>query len=135
MELNDYQEAAISTCLPSSDNLVYMTCGLQEEVGELNGKIAKAIRKGIIIIQQNKILFAPDATDEQRKEFIDSVCKELGDVLWMVAGLSNVFGFPLEYVGNTNLLKLAARKAAGTINGAGDGISGADRMSFDKQNK
>ena len=49
MELNDYQKKAMSTCMDSSRNMSYMAMGLVSEVGELTGKIAKAIRKGDIL--------------------------------------------------------------------------------------
>ena len=44
MELNDYQNKAMSTCMDSSRNMSYMAMGLTSEVGEFMGKIAKAIR-------------------------------------------------------------------------------------------
>ncbi len=48
MELNAYQNKAMSTCMDSSRNMSYMVMGLASEVGEFAGKIAKAIRKGDI---------------------------------------------------------------------------------------
>ena len=50
MKLKDYQKKAMSTCMDSSRNMSYMAMGLVSEVGELTGKIAKAIRKGDIYI-------------------------------------------------------------------------------------
>ena len=47
MQLNEYQEKAMQTCMPSCDNVSYMLLNLQAEVGELSGKIAKAIRKAV----------------------------------------------------------------------------------------
>ena len=44
MELNEYQEKAMQTCLDTCKNITYMLNGLNAEVGEVNDKIAKAIR-------------------------------------------------------------------------------------------
>lgn len=130
MELNEYQRAAMSTRLPSSDNFSYMMFGLVEEVGELAGKISKGIRKGISSIgldsevaeqmspgdvEANDIYFL-DAAEEQR----EAVKKELGDVMWMVAGITDELGWSLEEICLENLRKLADRKARGKIDGCGD---------------
>lgn len=45
MELNEYQEQAMTTCTESSQNFSYMMLNLVGEVGELASKVAKAIRK------------------------------------------------------------------------------------------
>ena len=45
MTLNEYQEKAMGTCLPSCENFSYMMLNLVGEVGELAGKVAKSIRK------------------------------------------------------------------------------------------
>lgn len=130
MELNEYQKAAMSTRLPSSDNFSYMMFGLVEEVGELAGKISKGIRKGISSIgldgevanqvspdevKANDIYFL-DAAEDQR----DAIKKELGDVMWMVAGITDELGWSLEEICRENLRKLADRQARGKIDGCGD---------------
>ena len=55
MELNEYQEKAMQTCLDTCKNITYMLNGLNAEVGEVNDKIAKAIRKGWIYIDGNHL--------------------------------------------------------------------------------
>ncbi len=45
MELNEYQEKAMATCMPSCNNFSYMMLNLIGEVGELASKVAKDIRK------------------------------------------------------------------------------------------
>ena len=130
MELNEYQKAAMSTRLPSSDNFSYMMFGLVEEVGELAGKISKGIRKGVSSIgldsevaeqmspgdvEANDIYFL-DAAEDQR----EAIKKELGDVMWMVAGITDELGWSLEEICRENLRKLADRKARGKIDGCGD---------------
>lgn len=131
MELNEYQMAAMATRLPSSDNFCYMMFGLVEEVGELAGKISKGIRKGISSVgldgelsaqledqdeaRANDLYFL-DGADEQRA----AIKKELGDVMWMVAGLADQFGWSLEDICRDNLDKLADRQKRGVIDGSGD---------------
>lgn len=121
----------MATRLPSSDNFSYMMFGLVEEVGELAGKVSKGIRKGVSSIgldgevsaqledqdeaRANDIYFL-DGADEQR----DAIKKELGDVMWMVAGLADELGWSLDDVCRENLRKLADRKGRGVIDGSGD---------------
>ena len=45
MTLEAYQERAMTTCLPTSENFSYMALNLVGEVGDLCSKVAKAIRK------------------------------------------------------------------------------------------
>ena len=123
MELNKYQEKAMTTCMDSSKNPLYMLFMIGEEVGELQGKISKAIRKGWISFDANQIKVHFDKCElDEFKEWLDLVKKELGDCLWGLAGLCEVMGWSLEDVAQMNLDKLAARKAVGTIDGNGDGI-------------
>lgn len=133
MELNKYQEQAMTTCMPSCKNISYMLLNLVGEVGELASKIAKNIRKENVYIGGQKELkglsrlcFYPHFFDEI-EEWDEELMKEAGDILWQLAGLCNVMGWKLEDVAQMNLDKLAARKIAGTIDGDGDGISGKDR--------
>lgn len=111
----------MSTCMETSANPLYMLFMLGEEVGELQGKFSKAIRKGWISFHDNHVN-ALSVDREEISEWIDLVKKELGDCLWGIAGVANVFSWSLEDVGQGNLDKLAARKAMGTIDGNGDGI-------------
>lgn len=123
MKLNEYQERAMSTCMETSANPLYMLFMLGEEVGELQGKFSKAIRKGWISFHDNQMRVNALSVDRKEiSEWIDLVKKELGDCLWGIAGVANVFSWSLEDVGQGNLDKLAARKAMGTIDGNGDGI-------------
>jgi hypothetical protein len=96
---------------------------LGEEVGELQGKFSKAIRKGWITFNGNQLFIKRDKfSDEEYKEWAELVKKELGDILWGVAGVARVMSWGLNGVGEGNLDKLKARKEAGTIDGNGDGI-------------
>ena len=123
MEINEYQKRAMSTCMETSANPLYMLFMLGEEVGELQGKFSKAIRKGWISFYENKMKVNRLTVDEKEfNEWLDLVKKEIGDCLWGIAGVANVMNWTLEEVGEGNLNKLAARKSAGTIDGNGDGI-------------
>ena len=46
LTLNDYQDKAMSTCMPESDNLFYMLANLVGEVGEFASKAGKAHAQG-----------------------------------------------------------------------------------------
>lgn len=45
MELKEYQDKAMSTCMDSSNNFSYMFLNLIGEIGEFASKVAKSIRK------------------------------------------------------------------------------------------
>jgi NTP pyrophosphatase (non-canonical NTP hydrolase) len=122
LTLNEYQKKAMTTCMESSDNMLYMMMGLCEEVGELQGKFSKGIRKKHIEATSLNNFRCFDMEYNEYEEWLELVQKEVGDVLWMVAGFCNVMGWSLEEVAKLNLDKLAARKAVGTIDGNGDGI-------------
>ena len=128
MELNKYQKRAMSTCMPSCENISYMLLNLVGEVGELASKIAKNIRKENVYIggQQDlkglsKLCVYPHFIDNM-EDWDEELKKEAGDILWQLSGLCTVMGWELNDVAKMNLDKLAARKAAGTIDGNGDGI-------------
>lgn len=126
LTLNDYQEKAMTTCMPSSKNISYMLLNLVGEVGEFASKIAKQIRKGNLTIGSDKypncLLHGSTMKREVHDTINEELKKEAGDILWQLSGLCKVMGWDLEDAAKTNLDKLAARKAAGTIDGSGDGI-------------
>ena len=51
---------------------------------------------------------------------VESVSKELGDVIWYVTRLADELGLDMEEVINQNVRKLSDRKARGTLKGSGD---------------
>lgn len=114
MELKEYQERAMTTCMPSSNNFSYMFLNLVGEVGEFASKVAKSIRKNEADIIRNDLF--------QKTEDNELLQKEAGDILWQLSGLCTVMGWSIEEIAQQNLDKLAARKAVGTIDGSGDGI-------------
>lgn len=123
MELNEYQEKAMSTCMPSSENFAYMLTNLVGEVGEFASKVAKAIRKEELSIKDNELMCSScfsDADITSREAHINELKLELGDVLWQVSGLCAVMGWTLDEVAQDNLTKLAGRQERNVINGEGD---------------
>lgn len=124
MELNKYQEKAMSTCMDSCDNISYMLLNLVAEVGEFSGKLAKAIRKkqvaigGQTSINRNRLTVIDDDFDVLT--FDQELRKEAGDILWQFAGVCSVMGWKLNDVGCENLIKLADREQRGVIDGDGD---------------
>lgn len=119
MELNQYQTKAMETCVDRSANTAYMLTGLSAEVGEINDKVAKWIRKGIARIDNNYLVFNTSDINERNTYTVELV-KELGDVLWFVAGLAARLNVSLEDVAQMNVQKLASRKDRGVIVGEGD---------------
>ena len=128
MELNEYQEKAMSTCLPSCNNFAYMSLGLVSEVGELTGKVAKAVRKEEITLFGNDLYCGKQVPEDGGAKLHKGLIGELGDVLWFVSGICKVLGLSLEDVAEANISKLAERKKNGTIIGNGDGVTKEERQ-------
>jgi NTP pyrophosphatase (non-canonical NTP hydrolase) len=97
---DQYQELAWKTALETAKNPAYMVANLTAEAGEVAGKYAKWIRDGVL--------------DEEGMQ------KEMGDVLWQIAGLSTVMGWSVADLASKNLQKLAQRKINNTLMGSGD---------------
>ena len=112
--------------MDSSRNMSYMAMGLVSEVGELTGKIAKAIRKGDIYIGSEanesdlhySALFREDCYRCYQWEM--DLMHEIGDILWFAAGIAEVMGWTLDKVAEENISKLASRHKRGVIEGNGD---------------
>jgi NTP pyrophosphatase (non-canonical NTP hydrolase) len=100
MLFEEYQELAWKTALETAKNPAYMVSNLSSEAGEVAGKYAKWIRDGVL--------------DEEGLQ------KEIGDVLWQIAGLSTVMGWSLADLASKNLQKLAQRQMNNTLKGSGD---------------
>lgn len=121
MTLIEYQQQAMTTCLPEANNFNYMMLNLVGEVGEFSGKIAKAIRKGKLhVIKGGQIGWSTDVDDIEILDFDEELRKEAGDILWQLTGLCEVMGWLLEDIAQENLDKLADRKSRHVIDGSGD---------------
>lgn len=105
-----------------------MSLGLVSEVGELAGKVAKAVRKEEITLFGNDLYCGKRITEDGGAELHKGLIGEIGDVLWFVSGICEVLGLSLEDVADANLAKLAERKKNGTIIGNGDGVTKEERQ-------
>lgn len=112
MDFKEYQDKAISfaaypthPALNASGDYIplYPVLALGEEAGEVQGKIAKAIRDGA-----------------KYNELREVVSKELGDVLWQLSAVATHFHLDLEDIAIQNIEKLESRKARNVIQGSGD---------------
>lgn len=103
-------------------NEMYPFLGLTEEAGEVNGKLAKFIRKhggtDPKDFRRKIELRGGDMTDYAK--FIEDLIKELGDCLWMIAEIATLYRLDLEDIMEANIEKLADRKKRGVIVGEGD---------------
>ena len=77
------------------------TLGLVGEAGEIAEKLKKSLRDGAILDKEGML-------------------KELGDVLFYVAALSNFYGGSLRSVAEMNIEKLDSRQERGVLQGSGD---------------
>ena len=117
MTLNEYQQQAMTTCLPEAENFTYMMLNLVGEVGEFAGKVAKAIRKGQVKMKPNgNPCPVISAKMQDVIDYNDALKKEAGDILWQLS----VMGWRLEEIAQQNLDKLADRKSRQVIDGSGD---------------
>jgi NTP pyrophosphatase (non-canonical NTP hydrolase) len=104
---DEYQKAAEETAVyPGTYNLTYPTLGLAGEAGEVCEKVKKYIRG--------------DYENMPRKEFVDMLKKEMGDVLWYLSAIATDLGISLEEVAVVNIEKLHSRKDRNKIKGDGD---------------
>lgn len=106
MTMNEYQSKALETAVyPQEAQVIYPALGLTGEAGEVADKVKKVIR-------DNNSEFTPEKKLE--------IAKEIGDVLWYCATLSNDLGFTLEEVAQMNYDKLHSRQQRGVLHGNGD---------------
>lgn len=107
MNMNEYQKLALRTARdPSKPNeLFHLVLGLVGESAEIAEKVKKIIR---------------DQESDFSKLDKTAIKKEIGDVLWYIATLSEFLGISLEEVAQYNIDKLASRLERGTIGGSGD---------------
>ena len=117
MTATEYQKQAHRTIAGhAAENISYLSFGLVAEVGEVADKIAKAVRRGEISINNDEIIIKRGSGEE----LTQNIVHELGDVLWFVTMLAQRIGYSLEDVMKLNLDKLADRQARGVIIGDGD---------------
>ena len=107
LDFSVYQREARKTAVypDIGHNLWYPALGLNGEAGEVAEKVKKVYR-------DNKGRFTLDV--------IDSVQKELGDVLWYVAAIASELKLDLNTVAWLNLQKLQSRAERYKVHGEGD---------------
>lgn len=108
MTLDEYQKEALVTAVFNDDqfkDLAHWVFGITGEAGEIAEKIKKIIR---------------DKNGEMTSEDKEELVKEMGDVLWYLAVLSEHLGYPFEEVGKRNIAKLRSRQERNQIHGSGD---------------
>ena len=121
MTLAQYQQQAMTTCLPESENFSYMMLNLVGEVGELASKVAKMIRKGgVEFLPDGDITLYHSSDPEADRQRELDMQAEAGDILWQLSGLCYVMGWQLEDIARQNLTKLADRQQRHVIDGSGD---------------
>ena len=104
-QFDEYQRWTRTTAAYPDEHAVnYCALGLGSEVGEVQGLIKKVIRDNHSIWTGAKVA---------------DLIKELGDVIWYVARLSDEFGIPFSEIMENNIEKLTRRKSEGTIKGEG----------------
>jgi NTP pyrophosphatase (non-canonical NTP hydrolase) len=111
MTFDEYQEQALKTAYTDPkyvDTLMDKTIwamGVASEAGEVLEKWKK-------MVAYNE--------GEITEEFIGTLKKELGDVVWYVAVLANSLGLSFEEVMQLNVDKLKDRQKRDVIKGVGD---------------
>jgi NTP pyrophosphatase (non-canonical NTP hydrolase) len=105
MTFDEYQKKALTTLLPSANNIPYVTLGLTNEAGEVAGKVKKWIRDN-----------DGDLSQLDKKAIGD----ELGDTLWYITMLAELLGLDISAIAQGNIDKLASRAKRGKLKGTGD---------------
>jgi NTP pyrophosphatase (non-canonical NTP hydrolase) len=108
MTFDEYQKAALRTNLAKDDKfkeLMQQVLGLSDETGEVLALFKKWIR---------------DQDADFSKLDVQSVKKELGDILWYIAVVAEDVGLSMSDIADANIAKLADRQKRGTLRGSGD---------------
>ena len=109
MTFDEYHKRAVALVDNESDDefkgYMAFVLGIVGEAGEVAEKFKKITwhRAGVV----------NDADREELK-------KELGDVLWYIAALSDALGYSINDIAELNLEKLETRKKRGVLRGSGD---------------
>ncbi|HOA18528.1 MAG TPA: nucleoside triphosphate pyrophosphohydrolase family protein [bacterium] len=107
MNFREYQKKSRETAVYQNlgKNYIYPLLGLAGETGEVVEKFKKLLRNNDGVID---------------KEFIESIKKELGDVLWYISQISTELDIELDDIAETNIKKLKSRMERNVIKSYGD---------------
>lgn len=100
MDINGYQIWARDFDQEIDERV--LTLGLVGEAGEFAEKVKKKYRTTPLVPEPG------------------TMGKELGDVLWYLARLADVYGFTMSQIMAMNVEKLESRRARGVLQGNGD---------------
>ena len=116
MDLLEYQNKAMETAIyPSGgiQGIAYTALGLNGESGE----VAELVKK---IVRDDEAGKSSEAFEKAISVRRDAIVKEMVDVLWYLAALSNELGVTLEEVANINVEKLRSRQERNMLQGSGN---------------
>ena len=108
MTFDEYQKRAITTNLVKDDRfkeLMQQVLGLGDEAGEVLALFKKWIR---------------DHDTDPAKLDVETVKKELGDIVWYVAVVAHDLDLSFDDIVRANIEKLADRQKRGVLGGSGD---------------
>lgn len=105
--------------------LFYLNAGLNEEAGEVSGKIKKYMRGDYNLKELEPTGLDPSYShitkfNKESASRREQVAYELGDTLWYLTRMAHLLGYTLEQIMQMNMRKLEGRRTAGTIRGDGD---------------
>lgn len=104
MTFDEYQKQALATAQDEGVEVMHRILGLVGEAGEVAERIKKIYR---------------DHNGDFSKLDKQAFNKELGDVLWYIATLSDYLETSLEDIAETNIKHLQRRQKHGLIQGSG----------------
>lgn len=101
---------------PGVDELMYLSCAIAEEAGEILGNVKKAWRDDGYSYAEQIDEPTLDLTLDRRHKIL----MEMGDMLYYMSRLADFLGLTLQDIAEMNIAKLADRYQRGVIKGEGD---------------
>jgi NTP pyrophosphatase (non-canonical NTP hydrolase) len=116
LSFDDYQKKA-AVFARYGKNPDYPFLALNEEAGELVGKLAKYCRNNQVGLTEAIISVR---CNEDMQGVRSDLLNEIGDILWQIQQICTELDASLGDVAEANLRKLEGRKVRGTLLGVGD---------------
>lgn len=101
---------------PGADILMYLSCAIAEEAGEILGNVKKAWRDD----NYGDFDLSSGVTVPLTNARREAIIKEMGDQLYYMSRLAKCLSVTLQDVAEVNIDKLADRYQRGVIQGEGD---------------